>query len=145
MKKDTRLYIFIFLSFLWVVFIFARSLKSADESTIESAWVLDLVRKVFPSITMHAVRKMAHFTEFFILGALLFLAWRRAGKGRIILSAGLCLAAAIADELLQTLSPGRSCQISDILLDFCGSLAGIAVVFACRRICDIITDNNKTI
>ena len=34
---------------LWLVFIFARSLKPADESTLESAWVLDLIRKIIPS------------------------------------------------------------------------------------------------
>ena len=113
---------------LWLVFIFARSLKPADESTLESAWVLDLIRKIIPSASMHFVRKLAHFTEFFILGCMVFSA-----SGRIPLSAGVCLAAAVADEIIQSAVPGRSCRISDMLLDFCGSLTGILIVLIIIR------------
>ena len=127
-KINTRTVIFAAACLLWLAFIFARSLKSADESTMESAWVLELVRKLIPSVSMHFVRKLAHFTEFFILGCLIFTAVRR-----ILPSSAVCLAAAVADELLQSSVPGRSCQISDMLLDFCGSLAGILILFLIMR------------
>ena len=120
---------------LWTVFIFARSLKSADDSTAESAFFLDLIRVFVPSATMHFVRKLAHFTEFFILGclaSLLFLRLFAKGKRPVLTGAAVSacygLAAAVTDELLQLSSPGRSCQLSDMLLDLSGVLAGITAL-----------------
>ncbi len=122
-------YILIAADVLWVAFIFARSLKAADESTAESAWVLDLVRIILPSASMHFVRKLAHFTEYFILGALLFASMQIFGAKRLamVLPAAGCMAVAVADELLQTLSPGRSCQVSDMLLDTAGGICGMLI------------------
>ena len=99
-------YILIAADILWVAFIFARSLKAADESTAESAWVLELVRIIIPSASMHFVRKLAHFTEYFILGALLFATMQSFGAKKLamVLAPAGCLAAAVTDELLQTLS-----------------------------------------
>ena len=115
---------------LWTVFIFARSLKSADDSTMESAFFLDLVRRFIPSASMYFVRKLAHFTEFFVLGCLSSAFFQRiAGEKKKPLAAGAAaascygLAAAVTDELLQLSSPGRSCQVSDMLLDLSGVLA----------------------
>ena len=122
-------YILIAADILWVAFIFARSLKAADESTAESAWVLELVRIIIPSASMHFVRKLAHFTEYFILGALLFATMQSFGAKKLamVLAPAGCLAAAVADELLQTLSPGRSCQLSDMLLDTAGGICGMLI------------------
>ena len=122
-------YILIAADVLWVAFIFARSLKAADESTAESAWVLDLVRIILPSASMHFVRKLAHFTEYFILGALLFASMQSFGARKLamVLPAAGCMAVAVTDELLQTLSPGRSCQISDMLLDTAGGICGMLI------------------
>ena len=120
---------------LWTVFIFARSLKSADDSTEESAFILDLIRRFLPSVSMHFVRKLAHFTEFFILGCLssAFLLKAFAGKEKPLrISAAVslcyCLAVAVTDELLQLTSPGRSCQLSDMMLDFSGAAAGAVLL-----------------
>ncbi len=122
-------YILIAADILWVAFIFARSLKAADESTAESAWVLELVRIIIPSASMHFVRKLAHFTEYFILGALLFATMQSFGAKKLamVLAPAGCLAAAVTDELLQTLSPGRSCQLSDMLLDTAGGICGMVI------------------
>ncbi len=116
---------------LWTAFIFARSLRSADDSTEESAFFLDLISRFIPSVSMHFVRKLAHFTEFFILGCLADAVFRSLSgrKKRPLLTAAVfssCygLAAAVTDELLQLSSPGRSCQISDMLLDLSGVLTG---------------------
>jgi len=117
----------------WVLFIFFRSLKSGAESTMESAWVLQIVRAVFPHASMHFIRKLAHFTEFFVLGCLLSSTFylRRADDGRHLrvyaIACLLGLAAAACDELLQLTSPGRSCQITDVLLDFSGVLCAVLI------------------
>ena len=62
---------------LWIAFIIGHSLRTADESTKESDYFLQLLRQIFPWLTSFIIRKMGHFTEFFILGALLFGTWRR--------------------------------------------------------------------
>ena len=61
---------------LWIAFIIGHSLRTADESTKESDYFLQLLRQIFPWLTSFIIRKMGHFTEFFILGALLFGTWR---------------------------------------------------------------------
>ena len=116
----------------WTAFIFARSLKSAEDSTMESAFFLTLIRRFLPSVSMHLIRKLAHFTEFFLLGCLSCAFFLRAFRKQdiparlgISISLVYCLAAAVTDELLQLSSPGRSCQVKDMLLDFSGSAAGI--------------------
>ncbi len=39
-----------------------------DASKLESQWVLDLLQRVVPvKLSMHVVRKLAHFTEFAVL------------------------------------------------------------------------------
>lgn len=121
--------VFLLANLLWIGFIFGRSLKTADLSSAESGWFLSLFQRVFPSVTMHFVRKLAHFTEFFLLGAI------SCGTGVCLFSRrfwcfSLALGAVVApcDELLQRLSEGRSCQLSDAFLDFSGVLAATAVL-----------------
>ena len=46
--------------------------------------------------------------------------------------AAIALVYAVSDELHQLFSPGRSCQIKDMLIDFCGASAGIAAVNSIR-------------
>ena len=111
------------LDLVWIGFSLSRSMKPAAVSSSESGWVLNLVRAVFPFATMHLVRKAAHFIEYFVLGILHDAVWRTACKSNLLVPilAGLFVAA--ADELLQRSIPGRSGQLSDVVLDFCGVLA----------------------
>ena len=97
---------------VWTLFIFARSLRSADDSTAESAFFLGLIRRIIPSVSMHFVRKLAHFTEFFMLGCLSSALFSRLFGNRkkpaltgAAVSACYGLAAAVTDELLQLSSP----------------------------------------
>ena len=59
-------------------FIWGNSLLSREQSSDESAWVLRLVTPVLElfvgkgRVTEHLVRKLAHFTEFALLGFELF-------------------------------------------------------------------------
>ena len=128
LTKQKRRWLFVdsmVLTALWVVFILARSAKPAQESSAESGWVLELIRRLIPAIGMHTIRKLAHFTEFGILGLLLWLDCRFWKKGRwwAPLVAGLAVAA--ADEFFQTFIPGRSGQLTDILIDFSGVLTAV--------------------
>lgn len=143
----------------WTILIFSWSLTPADISSSESSWVLSVAIKILPFLTEHMVRKAAHFTEFFVLGALL-----RAGCSAVIaakattaarcpknpktkdhteqtfsrqkhfaalaIAAGIGLLIAICDELIQLGVPGRACQITDMFLDFCGVLTGALLMTA---------------
>ena len=137
---------------LWTALIFSWSLASSDVSNKESSQVLIIIQKVLPFTTMHLVRKAAHFAEFMVLGGLLsasaglFLTLRKtrsAGAAQQIgsagdllqigVSAGIGLIIAVCDELIQLTSPGRSCQITDMLLDLCGVLVGALIVWLIFR------------
>jgi len=76
-------------------------------------------------VDMLLVRKLAHFTEYAVLGALLWLDWRLLGRDGLLLPLGAGLLFAAGDELLQTFIPGRSGELLDVLLDFSGVLAAV--------------------
>ena len=117
---------------LVLVFIWGQSCLPVSLSREESRHVLSFLNPLLELIlgpgrvTQHLVRKLAHFTEFFVLGcvlsALLPLRW----QGRL-LALGLGLLAALIDETIQIFS-GRGDQISDVWLDFSGAAAGILLL-----------------
>ncbi len=118
----------------WIWFIFARSAKPATESGAESAVLLQYLQRFLPGLTDHLVRKLAHFTEYFLLGSLLFLDCRLLGRGAFLLPLGCGAAVACADELIiQANTPGRSAEIWDVLLDTLGVAAAIGLCLLLRR------------
>ena len=75
------------------------------------------------------VRKLAHLTEFTILGGVLYMILRRyITYGTVIKTIGLGMFIACLDEFIQLFSPGRSSQFSDILIDTVGIFIGVLVV-----------------
>ena len=75
------------------------------------------------------VRKLAHLTEFTILGGVLYMILRRyITCGTVIKTIGLGMFIASLDEFIQLFSPGRSSQISDVLIDTVGVIIGILIV-----------------
>ena len=75
------------------------------------------------------VRKLAHLTEFTILGGVLYTILRRyITYGTVIKTIGLGMLIASLDEFIQLFSPGRSSQISDVLIDTVGIIIGILLV-----------------
>ena len=143
---------------LLLCFIWGNSLMSAPVSTDISEWfrgVFNEIAGVFGgggTQSAGRIRKAAHFAEFALLGvvaALLMFSGgkqdyrsgaqkdvlkhqRGDGQGHLLLTLMLGLSAACADELIQTCSPGRSAQVSDVLLDFSGYLTGVVFVRAVR-------------
>lgn len=139
------------LTLLWTAFIFMQSANNAAESIQQSNKVVEIVENTIETVGIeikdsdvltHLIRKSAHFLEFGILGALSFLsikAFRLKHFGFVLFSFGYCVAVACLDEYIQTFFQGRSCQISDVILDISGSLcavlvlAGITHLFAKRK------------
>lgn len=78
------------------------------------------------------IRKLAHFTEYALLGAAVYALLLAAGprfirrKGLASLTAAAVFAS--ADELNQYFVPERSGNIADVLIDTCGAAVGIVIV-----------------
>lgn len=81
--------------------------------------------------SVHAVvRKLAHFTEYAVLGMLVVRALDEGGTPfrRVAVRAlALCAGYAVLDELHQTLVPTRTGAVLDVLLDSAGAAAGVAL------------------
>ncbi len=131
----------------WMLLIFILSAQSAVESAGLSKGLTYKVFMIFypdfRAMTEQArqtavesasffVRKAAHFTIYFFLGAFSFFAftaYKSIGiKLRIIISYAVCFIYAVTDELHQCFVSGRSCEIRDILIDALGSLLAVLIL-----------------
>ena len=127
-----------------IAFIWIHSMIQTEISAQESGWVMELIRPFLElfvgkgMVTQHMVRKLAHFSEFFLLGAeltlygMFFAKSCRVKDGRravvVFLKSALSgLAVAAADEIIQIFAK-RGPQVKDVLLDFTGVLAGTLLV-----------------
>ena len=70
-----------------------------------------------------ALRKIAHFCEYAILGALLL---RALGRPAVAVAAGIVYAA--TDELHQHFVAGRHAALRDVAIDAAGVLAGVVLL-----------------
>lgn len=121
--------ILIVLLILTLAFIWGHSLMPVEVSQQESWWVTDLLTPFLEpvlgegNVTDHFVRKLAHFSEYTVLGLELGLLLAAGWKGR--LHAGvLGFICAFLDESIQMLS-GRGDQIIDVWLDLSGAVFGV--------------------
>ena len=128
----------IVLLFLLLAFIWGQSCMPTEASRAESSTVLQLLRPLLgpilgeENVTLHLVRKLAHFTEFFCLGCILALLLPFRGKSQL-LAGGLGMLAGFIDETIQVFS-GRGSAIVDVWLDFSGAAAAILILALIRRI-----------
>ena len=125
---------------LGIMYYFSTDVFSADNtrSVIEKIflWFAPHASKHTMATLNYVVRKSAHFTEYAILGAFLFRAfraddpmrWRLRWAVYSFLAAGSW---ALLDEFHQTLTRTRGGSVWDVLLDSSGALVmlvGIAIV-----------------
>lgn len=78
------------------------------------------------------VRKNAHAFEYFVLAVITGLALFSMGlRGRraIVYIMFICLLYAVTDEFHQAFVPGRTSLVSDVLIDFSGSIIGIIIFY----------------
>ena len=143
-KKKNQVLFFIFgsLSLLTMITIFLFSAQSAVNSAELSGQVGSLVEKVLSFfkwllndnavlwITTY-IRKIAHFTLYAFLGGFLMATFVNTKIKQLFhdlfFSASIGLFYSITDEFHQLFIAGRSGQISDVLLDFCGVVFGIII------------------
>ena len=126
------------------------SAKPADESTQMSRSVGKIVgeifisefhewpesrQEVFAERIDHPVRKCAHASEYAILGILLCISvscYRTEKCAMYVFIAGAAYAA--SDEFHQLFVAGRSCQVTDVLIDSMGVLTGILLIYMVNEI-----------
>lgn len=137
------------IAFIVIIFIWHNSLQDATHSEYASLSLVYFVQPILgklgitvPVGLLDAVlRKMAHLSEFTLLGFALcstcsfFPVLNKRNIG-VTLLIGLWVA--VIDELLQRFSPGRSCQISDMLLDWCGVWIGMGMSVGVGKIREVV-------
>ena len=128
-KISKKKRILVILLIITLMFIWGNSLLDREYSSEESGLAVRILEKIFGEgkVSEHAVRKIAHFTEFAVLGAELMGLFCR-----YPLSVTHGLFAALADESIQLFS-GRSAEVKDVLLDFSGVLFGALIVMLIIR------------
>lgn len=122
---------------LIVFFIWDNSLQNGGTSDgfslIFANWIAPIANKLgfYGNIWAlnRIIRKLAHLTEFTILGGVLYVVLRRYIEyGTVVKTIGVGIVIASLDEFIQLFSLGRSSQLSDVLIDTVGIIIGISVV-----------------
>jgi VanZ family protein len=126
--------------------IFYMSAENASQSTKTSSSVIEKFAKLFISSyeeksvedkkilissLQHFVRKMAHFLIYAALGFSctgFASTFEVSAVKKLTYCQIFCSFYAVTDEIHQKFSPGRSCEIKDMLLDSVGSFFGIITV-----------------
>jgi len=81
------------------------------------------------SNTSFIIRKLAHFTIYFILGILAYLTLNSYSiKKSFYYSVVFCVIYAVSDEIHQLFLEGRAFKLLDIIIDTSGSVFGIIIV-----------------
>ena len=102
-------------------------------------------------LTMHIVRKLAHFCEYLLEGFLLMLCLRvytRHFFKHVSWPMLGGLLTALTDETIQLFVPGRSGQVTDIWIDFSGVMTGLLVgliLLGLVRMCIILYQHRNEV
>ena len=131
--------IFFIIYAAYIIFIFSNSMDTADQSSAKSGMVLKMLNDMLfggnAVLTEHIVRKMAHFSEFALLGlwgSVSYYFWSGRLVSCAIASLFTGLLTALTDETIQLFVPGRSSQVTDVWIDFAGVLAGTVIFILLR-------------
>ena len=131
---------------LWMGVIFYFSHQPGDVSGETSGRIVEMisgaVTTVLPFVDIpeeglhFVIRKGAHFSIYAVLGLLSFNAFLQSGvRGKKALFFAWLLATAYAgvDEYHQTFIPGRSGEVTDVMIDSAGAITGIMGALLVRR------------
>lgn len=136
MKKTISFIVLI----LWMIVIFSFSSADANKSTGTSDKVITTMIEIKDKITNNEttnnekeiivknssfyIRKLAHITEYLILGFLMFNLLKQYSVTNIYYAIGLSILYSCTDEFHQLFINGRSGSIRDVLIDTIGILIG---------------------
>ena len=145
MKKNILRAILIILLIGTFYIIFGFSSQDGEESGTLSRQITESITKNIKAIQEleqaekekvlkkieHIIRKLAHFSIYTVVGILLMSlmsTYDLKQSKRIGISIGIGAVYAISDEIHQSFTPGRSPQVTDVLIDSCGVIFGIGIV-----------------
>ena len=117
-----------------IIFIFSSC--NADVSAIQSQMVINYLKEFIP-MNSFLVRKLAHFSLFFVLGFTIYLITKDYKRTFMITSLY-----AIGDEVHQYFVPGRSCELRDVVIDVGGCITVLIIIKLWRYLNDKRTKNN---
>lgn len=123
------------------LFIFSNSMQTAPKSSASSGRIVNIVMtfaahmNLAPDIgqVTHIIRKLAHMFEFFMHGlfiGLAFLSYEKHFKSKIVYILFFGLLTACTDEFIQLYSVGRASMVSDIWIDFSGTVISAILCIA---------------
>ena len=129
----------VILVLIWMIAIFMFSSFNGNVSSVQSDGIVAILAKIIHytgdiDVLKIIVRKLAHFTEYLILGLLVINACRYNGiKNMVKLSILICILYASLDEIHQLFVSDRTGNIMDTLIDTLGSLSGIFLYKVLRK------------
>ena len=117
----------------WLLLIFLFSSQSGADSSQLSGGIIEFLEDLthIPlsnEICSFMIRKLAHFTEYMVLGILTMNLWKQYGKlnkKQLFVIILFCVFYAITDEFHQMFIENRSGNLWDMTIDSLGSLFGI--------------------
>ncbi len=149
MKLKHYRYIMTACLLLWMLLIFLFSAQDGSlSSSVSEGFAARLFSIIYPKFNamsqseqllflesvMLPVRKLAHFTLYFILGLIasgLFITIKNRG---ILLKSAVswffCVLYAVSDEIHQYFVPERACALKDVVIDSAGALLAVGVFTA---------------
>lgn len=126
--------------------IFAFSSESGSDSSSTSQMVVKMIYDFlrifiknidyskFYNLAITPVRKLAHFSEFGLLGVMAYLNVKEYIKNNWIKYAFIfCAIYALSDEIHQLFVANRNCSLIDVTIDSLGSLCGILIIHFITR------------
>lgn len=128
---------------IWLVIIFLFSSSSGTSSNSLSKGIINKGIVVYEKITNtdvnnkliikklnYPIRKLAHYSIFFILGILVYLFLLTTNiDNKVLFSIFICILCALLDETHQIYTSGRTPKILDIFIDSFGSISSISILY----------------
>jgi VanZ family protein len=114
-----------------IIAAFYFSSQPASVSRLQSGNILNIFKAFgFENVTMHFVRKLAHFVLFGMIGSATVFAFSFKLSGLIMFRASYLFGTLLGalDEFHQMFVPGRGPQVKDVMIDSLGVFAGVLVV-----------------
>lgn len=138
MKKIIKTLLFV----SWFILIYLLSAETGDQSGSLSDGILLSIAKLLKISDTKAfvdtfgffIRKLAHFSEYFILYILTYECFKEYNCPKlIVVSVLFCVLYASFDEFHQLFVDGRCGQLSDVMIDSSGSIVSC---FLWRLVCE---------
>ena len=143
MQKKYVILIFIILMMLAIFGFSSRNSRVSDGMSkglinvavtgVEKVFNVSLDNHSIEDKFNHIVRKTAHFTEYLVLGLLLYSFFKECKINKAYIYVALIgLLFAASDEFHQLFVSGRTAKVTDVLIDFSGVLLSIIIMKVCE-------------